>query len=95
MFDIGELRLRAVYTPGHTDDSKSFLLEEDGRKLLFTGDMLQGDGGIGATWFDSDHIAYRNSLLRIEQPTPDAILPGHRMFTLSIADAWIGSPPRS
>jgi glyoxylase-like metal-dependent hydrolase (beta-lactamase superfamily II) len=89
VFDIGELQLRAVYTPGHTDDSMSFLLEESGRKLLFTGDMLQGDGGIGATWFDSDHIAYRNSLLRMEQLAPDAIMPGHRMFTLSNADAWI------
>jgi ribonuclease/clavin/mitogillin len=89
VFEIGDLQLRAVYTPGHTDDSVSYLLEENGRRLLFTGDMLLGDGELGATWYDSDHIAYRNSLARMEELAPDAILPGHRMFTLANGDAMI------
>lgn len=37
---FGRYRLRALYTPGHTDDSYSFLLEADGIRHVFTGDTL-------------------------------------------------------
>lgn len=37
---FGRYRLQAVYTPGHTDDSYSFLLEADGQRYAFTGDTL-------------------------------------------------------
>lgn len=37
---IGHLVLRALYTPGHTDDSYSYLLEAEGQTYLFTGDTL-------------------------------------------------------
>jgi glyoxylase-like metal-dependent hydrolase (beta-lactamase superfamily II) len=35
---VGNLTLKAIYTPGHTDDSYSFYLAEQG--FLFTGDTL-------------------------------------------------------
>jgi glyoxylase-like metal-dependent hydrolase (beta-lactamase superfamily II) len=38
VLSLGDLSLRCLYTPGHTDDSYSFLLED--KKLLFTGDTL-------------------------------------------------------
>lgn len=37
---FGPYRLRALYTPGHTDDSYCFLLEADGHRYAFTGDTL-------------------------------------------------------
>jgi hydroxyacylglutathione hydrolase len=89
VFEVGDLQLTAVYTPGHTTDSVSYLLEQDGRRLLFTGDMLLGDGALGAMWFDSDLVGYRNSLARMQELEPHAILPGHRMFTLANGDAMI------
>lgn len=43
---FGRHRLRALYTPGHTDDSYSFLLEADGQRYAFTGDtlLIRGSG---------------------------------------------------
>lgn len=36
--DVDGIRLRAVYTPGHTDESFSFVLEDN--RAVFTGDVL-------------------------------------------------------
>lgn len=38
--DIDGVRLQAVYTPGHTDESFSFVLEPDRPRAVFTGDVL-------------------------------------------------------
>lgn len=40
LIPVGKLELRALYTPGHTDDSYSYLLEQDGQYYVFTGDTL-------------------------------------------------------
>lgn len=37
---VGKLALRAIYTPGHTDDSYCYLLEDAGKSCVFTGDTL-------------------------------------------------------
>lgn len=47
MFEVGELGLRAMATPGHTPGSTSFLLDGD-TPVLFSGDTLF-PGGPGAT----------------------------------------------
>ncbi len=46
VIDVGRLRLRAVFTPGHTPGSTSFLVE--GSPVLFAGDTLF-PGGPGKT----------------------------------------------
>src|SRR5690625_2865428 len=38
--NIGSLTLKALFTPGHTDDSYSFLLSHQGQSYVFTGDTL-------------------------------------------------------
>ncbi len=38
--NIGKLALKAIYTPGHTDDSYSYLLEYVDETYVFTGDTL-------------------------------------------------------
>lgn len=40
VISIGELQLKALYTPGHTDDSYTYLLENAGEIYAFTGDTL-------------------------------------------------------
>jgi len=37
---VGTLTLTAIYTPGHTDDSYSYLLDNAGQTYVFTGDTL-------------------------------------------------------
>lgn len=40
MIDVDGLRLRALYTPGHTDESFSFYMQHEGQGRVFTGDVL-------------------------------------------------------
>lgn len=47
ILDWGPARIRVLPTPGHTDGSVSYLVEIDGHKVLFTGDVLYDEGRIG------------------------------------------------
>jgi glyoxylase-like metal-dependent hydrolase (beta-lactamase superfamily II) len=53
---IGELLLRPIYTPGHTDDHHAYVLERNGAALVFTGDALMIDG-CGRTDFQNGDAA--------------------------------------
>jgi sulfur dioxygenase len=73
--DVDGLRLRAIHTPGHTDDSYCFLL--DGR--VFTGDTLL-IRGTGRTDFQNGDPAKQydslfNKLLRL--PDDTQVYPAH------------------
>jgi sulfur dioxygenase len=37
---VGSMQLKVIYTPGHTDDSYSYLIEQPGISAVFTGDTL-------------------------------------------------------
>ena len=41
---IGALQLRPLYTPGHTDDHHSYVVDSNGATRVFTGDALLIDG---------------------------------------------------
>lgn len=42
----GPAKIQALATPGHTDGSLSYLVEVDGRRVVFCGDVLCGEGHI-------------------------------------------------
>ena len=72
---IGGLRLRALYTPGHTDESYSLVMDD----RVFTGDALL-IRGTGRTDFQNgdSHAAYDslfNKLLKL--PDDTLVYPGH------------------
>lgn len=73
--EVEGLRLQAVYTPGHTDDSYCFLMDD----RVFTGDTLL-IGGTGRTDFQNgDARAAYDSLFNKLLRLPDATLvfPAH------------------
>ena len=75
MINIDNLKIRSMYTPGHTSDSYSFLLDN----YLFTGDTLLING-TGRTDFQngSSKDAYNslfNNLLKLPEET--LVYPGH------------------
>ena len=75
IIDIDNLKIKSLYTPGHTSDSYSFLLDN----YLFTGDTLLING-TGRTDFQngSSKDAYNslfNKLLKLPEET--LVYPGH------------------
>ena len=77
--DIDGIRLQALYTPGHTDESFSFVLNPAAPKAVFTGDVLLIRGS-GRTDFQAgdphkswDSIV--NKLFRL--PDDTTVFPGH------------------
>ena len=72
---IDQLEIKAIYTPGHTSDSYSFLMQ----KFLFSGDTLLING-TGRTDFQngSSKDAYNSIFNRLLKLPSDTILyPGH------------------
>ena len=75
IINIDNLKIKSMYTPGHTSDSYSFLLDN----YLFTGDTLLING-TGRTDFQngSSKDAYNslfNNLLKLPEET--LVYPGH------------------
>lgn len=85
VFEVGDLRLRTIATPGHTPGSTSFLLD-GGVPILFGGDTLF-PGGPGATRPPGDFaVIIRTLEERLFTLDPDTIvMPGHG------ADTTIGT----
>ncbi|MFA5940347.1 MAG: MBL fold metallo-hydrolase [Sinimarinibacterium sp.] len=77
--DVDGIHLHAIYTPGHTDESFSFVLNPDSPEAVFTGDVLL-IRGTGRTDFQAgdphkswDSIV--NKLFRL--PDDTVVYPGH------------------
>jgi|SRR5690554_105520 len=95
---VGELRIKALYTPGHTDDSYSFLLQHDKQQYVFTGDTLL-IRGTGRTDFqngnarDQYHSLF-NKLLTLDDNT--WVYPGHdyKGWTISTISEERDNNPR-
>ena len=77
--EAGGLRLEVVGTPGHTADSLSFLLPEEGG--LLTGDTVLGRGTTVVAHPDGVLAAYLDSLERLRDAARERglrrVLPGH------------------
>lgn len=43
-FTWGPARIRAIATPGHTDGSLSYVVDVDGQRVVFCGDVIYGEG---------------------------------------------------
>lgn len=84
MWRYGHVEAYALPTPGHTVGSVTYLVDVDGRRLAFSGDLVHGDGkvwslaatqwsysgieGLAATFFSCGVLAGKE---------PDVLLPAH------------------
>jgi glyoxylase-like metal-dependent hydrolase (beta-lactamase superfamily II) len=79
VIDAGGLRIEVVATPGHTDDSVSFLLPESG--VLLSGDTVLGHGTTVVAHPDGALRPYLASLQRllelVDSGAVRSIWPGH------------------
>tara|TARA_B110000211_G_scaffold218494_1_gene263359 strand:+ start:3666 stop:4304 length:639 start_codon:yes stop_codon:yes gene_type:complete len=77
--DIDGIRLEAIYTPGHTDESFSFYWNQGDQKAVFTGDVLLIRGS-GRTDFQGgdprkSYDSIVNKLFRL--PDDTLVYPAH------------------
>lgn len=82
IIEVGRLRLHAIHTPGHTEGSICFKVED--HPLLFSGDTLF-PGGPGATKFPGSDFG--SIIESIDQklftlPADTLVLPGHGTDTV-------------
>lgn len=77
--EVGTIILHALFTPGHTEEHHSYLVEAPGPARVFTGDLLL-IGGCGRTDFQGGDPAtlYRSVHERIfTLPDTTVVCPGH------------------
>ncbi len=92
VFDWANMAVKAVATPGHTDASLSYIVEMDGKKLAFIGDLMYGAGQLwefyslqkkfpgmaGGYWgFGGSVTQVITSLEAILSHLPSILIPSH------------------
>jgi glyoxylase-like metal-dependent hydrolase (beta-lactamase superfamily II) len=93
-FDWEGLKLRVVASPGHTEGSLSYLLDVDGKRLSFCGDLVGSPGKI-QTIHDMEwpYVGTRGiaaeiaSLNMMRQYAPDQLLPSHGEPTHNVQES--------
>lgn len=77
--DVDGIRLQAIYTPGHTDESFSFLLNPAKPEAVFTGDVLLIRGSGRTDFQGGDAAKSWDSIVNKLFALPDevTVYPGH------------------
>lgn len=91
VIDLGGRTIEVLFTPGHTDDSVCFLIEEEGRRYAFTGDTVSVFGRPGVMTADTDFPAYRSSLCALRDLDLDGIFPGHGLWLEEYAQEHVSA----
>lgn len=83
---IGSFTFRVIDTPGHSRGHVSYLWEKEGKRSLFSGDVIFAGGKIVLqnTW-DCVIQDYARSIARLHGLKIDALYPGHGPFLNTLA----------
>jgi glyoxylase-like metal-dependent hydrolase (beta-lactamase superfamily II) len=83
IFSVGDLAVQAIQVPGHNPGCLCYLVNVDGRRVLFSGDVVFYGGIISiGNWPGSDLQAYQRSLRKLGGLQVDALFAGHLLWTL-------------
>jgi glyoxylase-like metal-dependent hydrolase (beta-lactamase superfamily II) len=90
VIDWGAARISILATPGHTDGSVSYVVDADGRRTVFCGDLICGEGKVwelhslqkGTETTDyHGFLGARGqlieSLLKVKKARPSTLVPSH------------------
>ncbi|MFC1558641.1 MBL fold metallo-hydrolase [candidate division KSB1 bacterium] len=81
----GGIDFKVIETPGSTDGAVSYAADIDGRRLVFSGDLISGRGRV-TNWFDMhwDYYGFTQGIKasylsfdRVKAENPDILLPSH------------------
>ncbi|MFC2145030.1 MBL fold metallo-hydrolase [Actinomycetota bacterium] len=87
---IGSSNIKAIMTPGHSTDSVCYLLEKDGKKILFTGDVVNVGGKfILLNCYGFSLKVYRENIKKLSGLDIDMLFPGHGVYTLKDGQSHI------
>lgn len=87
---LGQLRIRALVTPGHTRGATCYLVEGGGETLLFSGDTVFWGGLIQLLNTPGSEISeYRRGVLALAGLNVDCLFPGHGLWALRNGQAHI------
>jgi glyoxylase-like metal-dependent hydrolase (beta-lactamase superfamily II) len=87
---VGNLSFTPIHVPGHSRGSICYLAEIDGRRCLFSGDVVFCGGWISLLNCPGSSLAdYGAHITRLSNLDVDALLPGHFGFTLGMGQSHI------
>ncbi len=82
-FEVGDVRVTAVASPGHCDGHMSWLLDTGERTALFSGDCVFAGGRVSIQAIADCRLdVYAQTMARLARLPVDALLPGHLDFEL-------------
>jgi hydroxyacylglutathione hydrolase len=83
LIKVDGLVLEAIAVEGHSPDSTCYLVEMDGKRNLFVGDVIFYGGILGLINFPGSSMdGYRKDLKKLANLSIDGLFPGHMLFTL-------------
>lgn len=89
-FTIAGIDISAINVIGHSPDSTCYVMNLDGRKCIFSGDVVYSGGVLGVLNYPMSSIAeYHEGLPKLNGLGIEGFFPGHRMFTLKNGQAVI------
>ena len=98
IIQLGAIAIKALFTPGHTDDSFCFVVEDAGQTWLFSGDTLLIRGTGRTDFQNGDPGKLYDSLHQVVLRLPGGarVYPGHdyKGWMVSTIDEEIRSNPR-
>jgi hydroxyacylglutathione hydrolase len=88
---VGDLELRVLNTPGHSNGHVSYLWEaEEGKRSLFAGDTIFAGGKVVIQYvWDCIIEEYAKTVKKLHELNVDRLYPGHGPFLLSNASKHI------